>query len=46
MKKTLLVAFGLSIALTAQAQITFEKGTWAEIKAKAQKEKKMIFIDA
>ncbi|TAE18329.1 MAG: DUF255 domain-containing protein [Bacteroidetes bacterium] len=28
------------------AQITFEKGTWAEIKAKAQKEKKMIFIDA
>jgi thiol-disulfide isomerase/thioredoxin len=46
MKKTLLVAFGLGIALTAQAQITFEKGTWAEIKAKAQKEKKMIFIDA
>lgn len=46
MKKTFLLLITLSLAITSQAQITFEEGTWDEIKAKAKKAKKMIFVDA
>ena len=43
----LLLTFSLSYAFTSTAQeIAFETGTWAEIKAKAQKENKLIFMDA
>ncbi len=43
----LLLSFSLSYALTSTAQeIAFETGTWAEIKAKAKKENKLIFMDA
>lgn len=31
---------------TMNAQITFEHGTWEEVKAKAEKENKPIFVDA
>ena len=43
----ILLTFSLSYTLTSTAQeIAFETGTWAEIKAKAQKENKLIFMDA
>jgi thioredoxin-related protein len=43
----LLLTFSLSYSLTSTAQeIKFETGTWAEIKAKAKKENKLIFMDA
>lgn len=43
----LLLAFSLSYAPTSTAQeIAFETGTWTEIKAKAKKENKLIFLDA
>lgn len=43
----LLLTFSLSYTLTSTAQeIAFETGTWAEIKAKAKKENKLIFMDA
>src|SRR6266498_2485321 len=31
---------------SASAQITFEQGTWNDIKAKAKAENKIIFVDA
>ncbi|CAA6829408.1 MAG: Putative disulfide-isomerase [uncultured Aureispira sp.] len=42
---------GLTVGLllagsTMNAQITFEQGTWDEVKAKAEKENKPIFVDA
>ncbi len=42
---------GLTLGLllagsTMNAQITFEHGTWDEVKAKAEKENKPIFVDA
>lgn len=42
---------GLTLGLllagsTLNAQITFEHGTWEEVKAKAEKENKPIFVDA
>jgi thiol-disulfide isomerase/thioredoxin len=46
MKKILVICLGLGITLQLNAQIVFEQGTWAEVKAKAKKEKKMIFVDA
>lgn len=46
MKKTFLLAVAFFCALSVQAQITFETGTWEEVKAKAKKAKKMIFVDA
>lgn len=49
MKAILLSVLGIiaSIAATAQDRsINFEQSTWAEIKAKAAKEKKAIFLDA
>lgn len=33
------------VSLSAQNSINFEKGTWTEIKQKAKKEKKFIFLD-
>ncbi len=42
----LLLAAALGLTISANAQITFLTGTWAETKAVAKKEKKMIFIDA
>lgn len=45
----LLLTFSLSHLLTSTAfaqEIAFETGTWAEIKAKAKKENKLIFMDA
>ena len=43
----LLLAFTLSISALAADEILFVKGmTWAQVKAKALKEKKMIFFDA
>lgn len=42
-----LFAFVMLAAFTAGAQgINFQKGTWAEIKAKAKAENKHIFVDA
>lgn len=46
MKKIFLLTVGLGFALHTQAQITFEQGSWADVKAKAKKENKMIFVDA
>jgi len=46
MKRLLFLVCGLSLALSAHAQIAFETGTWAEVKAKAKKQNKMIFVDA
>lgn len=41
------LALGLLLAgSTVNAQITFEHGTWEEVKAKAEKENKPIFVDA
>lgn len=41
------LALGLLLAgSTMNAQITFEHGTWEEVKAKAEKENKPIFVDA
>ena len=37
---------GVLINFTTAQGIKFEKGTWAEIKAKAQAENKFIFVDA
>ncbi len=47
MNKTLLVILACFLVSTSFAQeIAFETGTWAEIKAKAKKENKLIFMDA
>ena len=46
MKKIFTLALGLGFAAQVQAQMTFEKGTWADVKAKAKQENKMIFVDA
>lgn len=48
MKKYLiLLAFALLVGSNSVAQgIQFTKGTWKEIKAKAEKENKLIFMDA
>jgi thiol-disulfide isomerase/thioredoxin len=46
MKKILCILLGLGLAWHSQAQIVFETGTWAEVKAKAKQENKMIFVDA
>jgi thioredoxin-related protein len=44
---TTLLALSVAITTFAADEIQFVKGmTWAQIKAKAQKEKKMIFFDA
>jgi thiol-disulfide isomerase/thioredoxin len=41
------LTLGLLLAGSAMnAQITFEQGTWDEVKAKAEKENKPIFVDA
>ncbi|TAE74641.1 MAG: thioredoxin [Bacteroidetes bacterium] len=39
-----ILTFGLTFVVNAQ--ITFETGTWEQAKAKAKKQKKMIFLDA
>jgi thiol-disulfide isomerase/thioredoxin len=47
--KKLLQGLTLGLLLagsTMNAQITFEHGTWEEVKAKAEKENKPIFVDA
>lgn len=42
-----LTLLGLILAgSTINAQIVFEKGTWEEVKEKAAKENKPIFVDA
>jgi thioredoxin-related protein len=46
MKKILFLLLGLGLSLQSFGQIVFETGTWAEVKAKAKKENKMIFVDA
>lgn len=46
MKKLFFLALACGMALSASAQITFFEGTWADVKAKAKKENKMIFVDA
>jgi thiol-disulfide isomerase/thioredoxin len=46
MKKMLFILIGLGITLQSFGQIVFETGTWAEVKAKAKRENKMIFVDA
>ena len=51
MKKTTTIIFCLLLMLVQllnaqHRSVTMEAGTWNEIKAKAQKESKMIFIDA
>jgi thioredoxin-related protein len=45
MKNLILVSILLLLPLVLQAQINFTTGSWAEVKAKAQQENKMIFID-
>jgi thioredoxin-related protein len=48
-KSALFISYLLSVIQLALAQnrtIHFEKGTWAEIQAQAQKENKQIFVDA
>jgi thioredoxin-related protein len=46
MKKLLMFTFAVTMMFQAYAQINFEHGSWAEVKAKAKKENKMIFVDA
>lgn len=47
MQYTIFIALMLLSSWTIQAQgIEFSEGTWEEIKAKAQKENKLIFVDA
>ncbi len=48
MKKTgfLILLFVLIFTMNVSAQITFEKGTWKEVKEKATRENKLIFLDA
>lgn len=47
MKKILTIITASLVAITGFSQeIAFETGTWAEIKAKAKKENKLIFMDA
>ncbi|MDX1904390.1 MAG: thioredoxin family protein [Thermonemataceae bacterium] len=46
-RKLILTILGLGISVSLLfAQINFEHGTWAEVKAKAKSEKKAIFVDA
>ena len=45
MKKILSLAL-LLLTMNVNAQMKFSEGSWADIKAKAKKENKMIFIDA
>jgi thioredoxin-related protein len=45
MKNLLVISLLLFISLSAFAQINFATGNWAEVKAKAKKENKFIFVD-
>jgi len=45
-KNNLLVIFLFVISVVNAQQINFEHGTWAETKAKAKAENKLIFVDA
>ncbi|TAE48907.1 MAG: thioredoxin [Bacteroidetes bacterium] len=47
MKRSLLLILLLGLALISSAQgITFAKGSWSQVLAEAQKERKLIFVDA
>src|SRR5690349_18049972 len=46
MKKYLFLPAFLLFNITYAQEIIFERTTWAEIKAKAKQEKKLIFLDA